>query len=68
YDSPSEDAFFAAGRRVVDLSDVVVAVWDGMEAKGKGGTGDVVTYARDNGIPVVVAWPKGMSRPRPVGG
>jgi hypothetical protein len=46
YDEPSEVAFFAAGRRVVELSDVMIAIWDGAPAKGLGGTADVVDYAR----------------------
>lgn len=49
YPSPSEDAFLAAGRRVADLAEVLLAVWDGKGAHGKGGTGDVVAYARANG-------------------
>jgi hypothetical protein len=40
-----EDAYLAAGRRVVDLSDIVFAVWNGRPAMSKGGTADVVTYA-----------------------
>lgn len=48
-----DDAFLAAGERVVDLSDVVLAVWDGNPAKGRGGTGDVVSYATRRGVPVV---------------
>ena len=42
---PDEDAYFAAGKRVVDLSTLIVAVWDGGPAAGPGGTGDVVNYA-----------------------
>lgn len=48
-----EDAYLVAGHRVVDLSDVVLAVWDGLPAKGKGGTADVVAYAMRNGVPLV---------------
>lgn len=48
-----EDAYLAAGKRVVELSDLVVAVWDGEPAKGKGGTADVVDYARHRGVPLV---------------
>jgi hypothetical protein len=48
-----EDAYFAAGRRVVDLSDLVLAVWDGEPAKGKGGTGDIVAYARSQRVPMI---------------
>jgi len=50
---PSESAFWEAGRKVVDSSDVVVAVWNGKPAKGLGGTGDVVKYAQCHGKPVV---------------
>lgn len=48
-----EDAYWAAGQRVVDLSDVVLAVWDGKPAQGKGGTADVVAYAIRRGVPLV---------------
>lgn len=62
YAEPSEDAFLAAGRRVVDLCDLLVAVWDGLPAQGKGGTADVVAYAREQGKPVEVIWPAGVKR------
>lgn len=44
-ESASEEAFFAAGKLVVDSSDHLIAVWNGLPAKGLGGTGDVVQYA-----------------------
>jgi hypothetical protein len=62
YPAPSEEAFMAAGRRVVDLSDRVVAIWDGRPAEGLGGTGDVVAYARSRALPVTVIWPDGLIR------
>jgi hypothetical protein len=40
-----EQAYFAAGKRVIDLSDFVVAVWDAQPAGGLGGTADAVKYA-----------------------
>ena len=40
-----EAAYFAAGKKVVDTSDLLIAVWDGEPAAGLGGTGDVVRYA-----------------------
>jgi hypothetical protein len=40
-----EEAYFASGKKVVDLSTLIVAVWDGRPAAGLGGTGDVVNYA-----------------------
>ncbi len=46
---PTEEAFFAAGKWIVDHCDVLVAVWNGLPARGIGGTGDVVGYARDTG-------------------
>jgi hypothetical protein len=48
-----EDAYLAAGHRVVDNSDIMLAVWDGKPAKGKGGTADVVDYAIKRGIPLI---------------
>ncbi len=40
-----EEAYFAAGKKVVDLADLIVAVWDGLPARGLGGTADAVKYA-----------------------
>jgi|HubBroStandDraft_4_1064222.scaffolds.fasta_scaffold551267_2 hypothetical protein len=48
-----EDAYLAAGRRVAELSDVMIAVWDAKPAKGKGGTADIVAYTVASGVPVV---------------
>jgi hypothetical protein len=59
---PGEEAYFAAGTRVADLSDVLLAVWDGEPAKGKGGTGDIVEYAKLHGAQVKVVWPAGIAR------
>jgi hypothetical protein len=52
--SSREEAYERAGRRVVDRSDVVVALWDGQPSRGRGGTATIVSYARDQGVPV--AW------------
>ncbi len=52
-----EDAYLAAGRRVVEVSDIVLAVWNGTPAKGKGGTADVVAYARSLHRRIVVIDP-----------
>lgn len=41
-----EECYLAAGKRVVDGADVLVAVWNGKPAAGLGGTGDIVKYAR----------------------
>jgi hypothetical protein len=62
YPEPSEEAFLDAGHRVVDNSDLLIAVWDGRPAAGKGGTADIVDYARRRGIEVRVVWPPGATR------
>jgi len=43
---PTEIAFMEAGKRVIDLADFVIAIWNGQPAKGLGGTADAVKYAR----------------------
>jgi hypothetical protein len=48
-----QDKYLAAGHRVVDLSTVVIAIWDGLPAKGKGGTADVVAYALRQRVAVI---------------
>lgn len=58
----SEDAYWAAGRRVVCLSDVLLAVWDGAPSAGVGGTADVVAFADERGVPTTVLWPPGARR------
>jgi len=59
---PSEEAFFAAGRAIVDACDWLIAVWDGRPAQGPGGTADIVAYAEHLGRRVEVVWPPGVSR------
>jgi hypothetical protein len=62
FPEPSEEAFWAAGRRIADMADTLVAVWDGMPAAGLGGTSDVVEYARIQNKPILVVWPKDARR------
>ena len=59
---PTEEAYLDAGRHIVDLSQALVAVWDGRKAKGKGGTADIVRYARERNVDVTVVWPPGLVR------
>ena len=49
-----EEAFLNAGKWIVDHSELMIAVWDGKPAEGKGGTADVVAYAREVGRRVIV--------------
>lgn len=62
FEQPTEEAFFAAGREVVDRAELLVAVWDGELADGLGGTADVVDYARERGLPTIIIWPEGVTR------
>jgi len=47
----SDEAYLAVGLWVVDHCDLLVVVWNGQPATGKGGTDDVVDYARQVGRP-----------------
>lgn len=40
-----EESYLAAGQKVVDLSNMMIAVWNGKPAAGLGGTADIVDYA-----------------------
>jgi hypothetical protein len=40
-----EESYFEAGKRVVDIAEILIGVWDGKPAAGLGGTADVVCYA-----------------------
>lgn len=53
FDRPSEQAFFAASKHLVDRSHLLFAIWDGKQANGLGGTGDVVEYALSLGKSVI---------------
>lgn len=44
-----ELAYLAAGQYVARNSDVLMAIWDGDDAAGVGGTADIVAYARSLG-------------------
>jgi hypothetical protein len=44
--SNKDEAYAAAGRFVVDFSDILIAVWDGRPGVGPGGTAEIVRYAR----------------------
>jgi hypothetical protein len=52
-----EEAYERAGHFVVDHCDVLVAVWDGYPPGGRGGTAEIVEYANDQGVPVLVVTP-----------
>lgn len=62
YQEAKGPAYMAASLVVVERSDLLIAVWDGERAAKFSGTGDVVDYARQVGVPIEVVWPPGASR------
>jgi hypothetical protein len=49
-----EEAYWAGGDYVLAHASVLIALWDGQGAQGRGGTGEMVTLARARGLPL--AW------------
>ncbi|HEU5285297.1 MAG TPA: hypothetical protein VFU20_02160, partial [Sphingomicrobium sp.] len=58
------EAYVMAGRATVAHCDVLVAVWDGLEARGRGGTAEVVQLAIAQGTPVIHLPIDGKNSPR----
>ncbi len=52
-----EDAYLDCGMETVNGADVLLAIWDGQPARGKGGTADVVEYARSLSRPIIIIDP-----------
>ncbi len=50
-------SYESAGLTMLAQSDILVAVWDGKPADGRGGTGQIVDEAARRGVPVVVVDP-----------
>jgi len=48
-----DEAYLKAGEYVVDNCDILIAIWDGEDAKGVGGTGDIVAYAEQCKKPIL---------------
>jgi hypothetical protein len=49
-----DDAYAVLGKTLLDASAVLIAIWDGEPARGRGGTAEIVQEARDRGLPL--AW------------
>lgn len=58
-----EAAYEAVGRLVLAQSDILIAIWDGKPARGRGGTTDVVAEAIARHIPVIHINPDGEHEP-----
>lgn len=50
------DAYVLVGKAIIAAADVVVAVWDGQEGRGRGGTAHVVELSLKAGVPVIHVW------------
>lgn len=46
-------AYVQVGESLVGTADVLIAIWDGLQANGPGGTGHVVEMAVRNSVPVI---------------
>jgi hypothetical protein len=62
FPAPGEDAYEAAGQWIATESELLIAVWDGLPARGRGGTADTVAHACELDREVRVIWPAGMTR------
>jgi hypothetical protein len=51
--SDLEGAYVLVGQSLVRMADVMIAIWDGEQARGPGGTGHVVAIALESGVPVI---------------
>ena len=47
-----KDGYSRAGQYVVDNCDILIALWDGEESEGQGGTAEIVQYARISQCPL----------------
>lgn len=48
------EAYDAAGTYVLDHCNVLIAIWDGQQAQGEGGTGSIIAQARQRSLRI--AW------------
>jgi hypothetical protein len=58
----SSESHMSASVYMLEHAEELWAVWDGLPARGYGGTADVVAHARSLTMPVRVIWPHGSSR------
>ncbi len=51
--SDLQGAYVLVGESLVGTTDMLIAIWDGEQARGPGGTGHVVELALQNSIPII---------------
>ena len=49
-----EDSYLDGGMETVNHCDVLLAVWDGEPSRGRGGTAEIVAYAREMSRPLIL--------------
>jgi len=52
--SHRDDAYLDCGMETVNHCDLLLTVWNGERSRGRGGTAEIVAYARDMGRPVII--------------
>lgn len=62
FERASPEAYAAANELLIETADLLVAVWDGLPARGSGGTAEAVAAAERRRLPVHVIWPCGSAR------
>ncbi|WUH97179.1 hypothetical protein OHR68_27035 [Spirillospora sp. NBC_00431] len=62
HSSPGPGSYHDAGLTMLARVDHLIAVWDGAPARGRGGTAEIVEYARKRHMAVDIIWPKGARR------
>lgn len=55
--SSRNEAYLECGMDTVDQADLLIAVWDEKPARGTGGTGEIVAYARSLRKPLIILNP-----------
>lgn len=56
-------SYEAAGLTVVSQADILLVVWDRMDAAGRGGTAEIVEAASRSSIPIILVDPVGKAAP-----
>lgn len=52
--SVREEAYIALGKTLLDRCEILITIWDGKPANGRGGTAEIAQEARRRGLPM--AW------------
>lgn len=63
-DGASARAYERAGRIVIAQCDLLIGVWDGQPAMGRGGAAQIIAEAAEQAVPIIVVDPVEPSAPR----